>query len=56
MFTLKICVEVFSRFVEARILELRIHMDSELFSCWIENQTHCLYSSLYLSIFSVFPG
>ena len=48
MLKLKICVRVFSRTVEARMLKLRIHMDNEL---WIENQTHCSYSSLYLSIF-----
>ena len=29
-------------------------MDNELFYCWIENQTPCSYSSLYLSIFLSF--
>ena len=51
---LKICVRVFSGIVEARILKLGIHMDNELLYCWIENQTRCSYSSLYLSIFLSF--
>ena len=50
MLTSNICVGAFSGIVEARILKLCIQMDSEWLYCWIENQTQCLYSSLYLSI------
>ena len=31
-------------------------MDFELLYCWIEDQTHCSYSSLYLSIFLSFQA
>ena len=31
-------------------------MDNELLYCWIENQTHCSYSSLNLSIFLSFQA
>ena len=51
MLTLKICVGVFSGTFKARMLKLGIHMDNELFYYGIENQTPCLYSALYLSIF-----
>ena len=47
-------VSVFSGIVEARILKLCINMDKELL--WIENQTHCSYSSLYLFIFLSFKA
>ena len=36
------------------MLKLCIHMDNELLYCGIESQTHCSYSSLYLSIFLSF--
>ena len=45
---------VFSGTFKARMLKLCIHMDNELLYCGIENRTPCSYSSLYLSIFSVF--
>ena len=51
MFTLKICVGVFSGIFKAGMLKLGIHMDNELLYYGIENHTPCLYSSLYLSIF-----
>ena len=51
MFTLKICVGVFSGIFKARMLKLGIHMDNELLYCRIENYTPCSYFSLYLSIF-----
>ena len=38
------------------MLILGIHMDNELLYCGIENQTLCLYSSLYLSIFLSFTA
>ena len=38
------------------MLKLGIHMDNELLYCWIENQTPCSYSSLYLSIFLSFKA
>ena len=56
MFTFKICVGVFSGTFKARILKLGVHMDNELLYCWIENQTPCSYSSLYLSIFLYFKA
>ena len=36
------------------MLKLCMHMDNELLYCWIENQTPCFYSFLYLSIFLSF--
>ena len=51
MLTLKICVGVFSGIFKARMFKFGIHMDNELLYYGIENRTHCLYSSLYLSIF-----
>ena len=54
MYTLKICVRVFSEIFEARMLKLGIHMDSQFLYCSIENGTPCSYSSLYLSIFLSF--
>ena len=45
---------VFSRTFKAKMLKLGILMDNELLYCGIENQSPCSYSSLYLSIFSVF--
>ena len=54
MFTLKICVIVFSGIIETRIFELGIHMDDELWYGVIEHQAHFSYSSLYLSIFLSF--
>ena len=36
------------------MLKHGIHMDNELLYYWIENQTPCSYSSLYLSIFLSF--
>ena len=56
MLTLKICKGVFSEKFKARMLKLCIHMDNELLNCRIENQTACLYSSLYLSIFLSFKA
>ena len=56
MLTSKICVRVFSGSIAARILELGICMDDELWYCVIENQAHCSYSSLFLSIFLSFQG
>ena len=53
---IKKIVLVFSGIVEARILKLCINMDNELLYCWIENQTHCSYSSLYLFIFLSFKA
>ena len=53
-FTLKIRVRLFAGTFKARMLKLGIHIDNELLYCGIENQTPCSYSSLYLSIFSVF--
>ena len=54
MLTLKICVEVFSRTIIARMLKLGIHIDNELLYCRIENLTPYFYFSLYLSIFLSF--
>ena len=56
MLTLKICVEVFSGTLKARMLKLGIHIDNELLYCGIENRTPCSYSSLYLSIFLSFKA
>ena len=56
MFTLKICVGVFSGTFKARILKLCIHMDNELLYCGIVNQTPCFYSSYYLSLFLSFKA
>ena len=56
MLTLKICARVFLRSIVVRILELNIYMDDELRYGVIENQAHCSYSSLYLSIFLSFQG
>ena len=56
MFTLKICVGVFSGTFIVRILKLGVHMDNELLYCGIENQTPCSYSSLYLSSFLSFTA
>ena len=56
MFTLKICVGVFSEIFKARMLKLGIHMDNELLYCGIENQTPCIYSSLHLSFFLSFKA
>ena len=52
----KFYVGVFSGTFKARMLKLGIHMNNELSYCGIENQTPCFYSSVYLSIFSVFYG
>ena len=38
------------------MLKLGIHMDNELLYYGIKNQTPCLYSSLYLSIFLSFKA
>ena len=54
MFTLKICIRVFSSSIGTRIFEHGIHMDDKLWYWVIENQAHCSYFSDYLSIFSVF--
>ena len=54
MLTLKNCVRVFSGSVEARILELCIHMDNESLYQGIMNLTLCFYASFYLSIFMSF--
>ena len=43
-------VGVFLGIFKARMLKLSIDMDNELLYCGIEKQTHCFYSSLYLSI------
>ena len=51
MLTLKISVRVFSGIFKARMLKIDIYMDNELLYYWIENQTPCSYSSLYLSSF-----
>ena len=64
MSALKTCVTVFLGTIEARILKRGIHIDNELMYHVIESQAHCLYFSLYLSIFlpfhnkvvSQFPG
>ena len=56
MLTLKIYVRVFAGSINARILEFGICMDDELWYGVIENQAHCSYSSLYLSIFLSFQG
>ena len=45
---------VLSSSIRARILELSIHMDDELWYVMIENQAHCSCISLYLSIFLSF--
>ena len=50
MLTLKIYVGVFSGIFKARMLKLAICMDNELYY-GNANQTPCLYSFLYLSIF-----
>ena len=51
---IKICVRVFSGFFKARIVKLGILMDNELLYCGVENQTLCLYSSLYCSYFIIY--
>ena len=51
MLTLKIYVGVFSGIFKARMLKLGICMDNELLYYGNANQTPCLYSFLYLSIF-----
>ena len=56
MLTLKNCVGVFSGTLKARMLKLGIHINNELLYCRIENQTPCLYSSLYLPIFLFFKA
>ena len=53
---IKICVEVFSETLKARMLKLGIHIDNELLYYGIENQTPFSYSSLYLSIFLSFKA
>ena len=47
---------VFSGTFKARMLKLGIHVDNELLYCWIDNQTPCSYSTLYLSIFLSFKS
>ena len=47
---------VFLGSIEVRILELGICMDDELWYDVIENQAHCSYFSLYLSIFLSFKA
>ena len=54
MFTLKICVRIFSGSIETRMLKLYVHMDDELWYGVIENQAHYSYSFLYLYIFLSF--
>ena len=54
MFTLKICVRVFSGNIGTRILKLYVHINDVLWYGVIEDQSHCSYSSLYLSIFLSF--
>ena len=56
MLTLKICVEVFSGTLKARMLKFGIHIDNELLYYGIENQTPFSYSSIYLSIFLSFKA
>ena len=53
MFTLKICVRVFWGSIGARLLELTLHMDDEIWDGVTGNLAHFSYSSLYLSIFSL---
>ena len=48
---LKNCVRVFSGSIKVRILEFGIYMDNEMLHGVIENQAHCSYFFLYLSIF-----
>ena len=54
MFTLKICVRIFSGSIGTGILKLYVHMDDEMWYGVIEDQAHCSYSSLYLSVFLSF--
>ena len=56
MFTIKICVRVFSETFKARMLKLDIPMDNKLLYCGIENRTPCFYDSLYMSIFLFFKA
>ena len=42
--------------IEVRILELGLYMDVELWYGHIENQAHCSYSSIYLSILLSFKS
>ena len=53
---IKIRVGVFSENFKVRLLKVCIHMDNGLLYCGIETQTHCSYSSLYLSIFLFFQA
>ena len=49
-------MSVFSRSIEARILELGICMDDKFWSGVIENQAQCCYSFIHISSFLSFHG
>ena len=56
MFTLKICVRIFSGCNRARILALGLHTDDELWYGVRENLALCSFTSPYLSIILSFQN
>ena len=52
MYTLKICVGVFSGIFKARMLQLGIHMDNELFCCIVGSRIGLLvYPVFFVFVF-----